>query len=208
MRALAPHAKLAARLALAIGVAALLWLGAFLRFAGDLPRQVADPAQPTDGIVVFTGGAVRLDVGLDLLAQGKAKRLFISGVNPATTRSAMQAVAGRAELFECCVDLGFAAADTVGNAIETAVWADAAGYRSLRVVTAGYHMPRSLVELRRRLPGVALVAHPVFPEHVKLDRWWSWPGTAGLLVQEFHKYVFALARARIEALALRAIRRV
>ena len=193
----------AARLALAVGAGLLLWLGAFLRFAGDLPRQVADPVRATDGIVVFTGGATRLDVGLDLLAQGRARRLFISGVNPATTRSAMQAVAGRAEQFECCVDLGFAAADTVGNAIETAAWAEAAGYRSLRVVTASYHMPRSLVELRRRLPGVELVAHPVFPEHVKLVRWWFWPGTAALLAQEFHKYVFALLRARLEALTLR-----
>src|SRR3546814_9566295 len=38
-------------------------------------------------------------------------------------------------LFECCVDLGFEAADTAGNALETAGWLNAHGYKSIRLVT-------------------------------------------------------------------------
>jgi uncharacterized SAM-binding protein YcdF (DUF218 family) len=177
----------------------LLWLGGLLHFAASLPRRSEPPARVTDAIVVLTGGSDRLGVGLALLADGQAKRMFVSGVNPGTSKSDMQAVAGHPELFACCIDLGFAAADTAGNALETAAWAEEAGYRSLRVVTASYHMPRSLVELRRRLPDAELVPHPVFPSHVKLDRWWLWPGTATLLASEYQKYLAALLRARLEA---------
>jgi uncharacterized SAM-binding protein YcdF (DUF218 family) len=180
------------------GVAALLWLGAFLRFVGELPRAVADPDRRTDAIVVLTGGAARLDVGLELLQQGKADRMFVSGVNPGTTRNQVQELFGRPELFECCVELGFAAADTVGNALETAAWVEAGGYRSLRVVTAAYHMPRSMVELSLRMPEVELVPHPVFPDRFRLDRWWTAPGTAQLLATEFNKHLLALVRARLQ----------
>ena len=183
-------------LMLAAAAGVLLWFGAFMRFAAELPRQVTNDAEESDGIVVLTGGAARLDVGLELLAAGKAKRMLITGVNPGIGKTDMQArSSGHASLFECCIDIGFAA-DTIGNAQESAAWAQAGGFKRLRVVTASYHMPRSLVEFQRRLPGVALLAHPVFAEHVKLERWWMWPGTAALLAGEFQKYLAALARAR------------
>jgi uncharacterized SAM-binding protein YcdF (DUF218 family) len=190
-------------------ILACLWLGAFLHFAASVPRQGAAPDRATDAIVVLTGGAARLDVGIELLGQGWAKRLFVSGVNPGIGKSIMQAKSSRPELFDCCIDLGFAADDTVGNAIEIEAWTAIGQYRSLRVVTASYHMPRALVELRRRLAEVELVAHPVFPEHVKLEQWWLWPGTASLLAVEFQKYFVALARARLEDLypVLRELRR-
>jgi hypothetical protein len=68
-------------------------------------------------------------------------------------------------------------------------------------------MPRSLLEFQRRLPDTELLAHPVFPEHVKLDGWWMWPGTAALLAGEFQKYMAALARARATALLAPAVTR-
>lgn len=186
-------------LGLAAAAAALLWFGALLRFAAELPRHVANSAEESDGIVVLTGGAARLDVGLELLAAKKAKRMLITGVNPGLGKADMQARGGNAPLFDCCIDIGFAP-DTVGNAEESAAWAQAGGFKSLRVVTASYHMPRSLLEFQRRLPGIELLAHPVFPEHVKLERWWMWPGTAVLLAGEFQKYLAALARVRGAAL--------
>jgi uncharacterized SAM-binding protein YcdF (DUF218 family) len=187
------------RLALAAAAFLLLWIGALLRFAAELPRHVASLAEESDGIVVLTGGAARLDVGIELLAAKKAKRMLITGVNPGLSKADMPARSGNAALFDCCVDIGFAL-DTVGNAEESAAWAKTNGFKRLRVVTASYHMPRSLLEFERRIPDVALLAHPVFPEHVKLDRWWMWPGTAALLAGEFQKYLAVLARARGAAL--------
>ena len=94
----------------------------------------------------------------------------------------------------CCIILGHAADDTVGNAYETAAWINAEGFASLRLVTAAYHMQRAMLEFRRAMPAVLIVPHPVFPDAFKKDQWWRWPGTAHLLATEYTKYLGALAR--------------
>ena len=71
------------------------------------------------------------------------------------------------------------------------------GFHSLRLVTASYHMPRSLLEFSRAMPEVHIIPHPVFPERVKQERWWAWPGTASLIVAEYQKYLLALAAAGV-----------
>ena len=151
----------------------------------------------TDAIVVLTGGSGRLDLGVDLLAEDRAHRLFISGVFPGTdirqlltlVRDAPQRLADRIDVGE--------AIDTIGNATETATWMTNQGYDSLRLVTAGYHMPRSLLEFRRALPSATIIPHPVFPAHVKQKEWWAWPGTASLFASEYNKLILAWLRHTI-----------
>lgn len=194
------------RLLKVFAVLALLVAGGFLHFVNQVPREMPEPGMTTDALVVLTGGTARVGMGLELLAEGRAARMFISGVNPATSKSALAGVAGHAHLLDCCVDLGFEAADTVGNALETAQWVEDYGIKSLGVVTGAYHMPRALLELNEALRGsVTLVPFPVFPDSVKLDRWWAWPGTASLLFSEFGKYAVALIRARLGDLASRLL---
>lgn len=177
----------------------LLWAGAILRFIADLPRQAPGPDIKTDGIVVFTGGPARIKAGVDLLSAGAAQKLLISGVHGGTGKSDIQMLTGVSnDLLDCCIDLGFAATDTTGNAAETTAWIKDNAFTSIRLVTAVYHIPRSLVELRRRIQGVNWVASPVQPPQFKLDRWWLWPGSAWLLFEEGNKYIAALARAQID----------
>ena len=95
---------------------------------------------------------------------------------------------------ECCIVLGYAADDTRGNAAETAAWLRQESYSSFRLVTANYHMPRSLLEFRRALPNADIVPHPVAPTNVHVEEWWRWPGTTILLVTEYNKYLVALLR--------------
>jgi len=187
---------------LCVLVLAALWTGAFLQFIATVPGPNEEDPQQSDAAVVLTGGAVRLTEGLNLLERRQARRLLVSGVHPTVDKAALVEVAGRAQLLDCCVDLGFAARNTEENAREIAEWAHRHGYRSLRVVTAAYHMPRSLLELRRVAPEITYLPHPVFPEQIRLQDWWRWPGTAELLVGEYHKYLAALLRAAGE----RAIR--
>jgi uncharacterized SAM-binding protein YcdF (DUF218 family) len=175
-----------------------LWFGGLLYFIHLIPREALHGGKQTDGIVVLTGGGGRLEGALALLAAGKGKRLLISGVYEKTTRRALRArLKAAGEVFDCCVDLGRAAHDTVGNAREAAAWAHAHGYGSLRIVTANYHMPRALIEFRRVLPRAELVAHPVTAPSVHLENWWRWPGTTRVLIGEYNKYLFSLIRARI-----------
>ena len=68
------------------------------------------------------------------------------------------------------------------------------GFKSIRLVTANYHMPRSLIEFRRAMPSILIVPHPVYPPQFKRSRWWLWPGTAALLASEFNKYMIAMFR--------------
>ncbi len=67
----------------------------------------------------------------------------------------------------------------------------------IRVVTAAYHMPRTMAEIRHYAPSLTLIAHPVYPDNVKIDRWWAYRGTAGVLATEYNKYVVSLIRLRL-----------
>jgi uncharacterized SAM-binding protein YcdF (DUF218 family) len=166
----------------------------FVLFANSLSAR-PPPVPRADAIVVVTGGADRLDRAMTILEQGAGSRLLISGVSLGTSRDDLQARLGRTNgHFDCCVDLGWAARDTRGNAEETARWAREHGYRSLIVVTANYHMPRTLLELGSVMPEVELIAYPVEPRSIEVDNWWRDPQTLRLLAGEYVKYVASLAR--------------
>jgi uncharacterized SAM-binding protein YcdF (DUF218 family) len=187
-------------LAWAVLAPVLLWLGGFLQFAGGLATESEEPIIAADAIVVLTGGEERLEAGLALLSKGQGKRLLVSGVHETTTRRHLQdRLADPDQKLDCCVDLGHAARNTVGNARETAEWASTHGYRTLIVVTGSYHMPRSLLEMRAAMAasGVQLVPYPVLGSHVRLDQWWVYPGTARLVAEEYSKYLVTLLRLRV-----------
>lgn len=179
---------------LALAVAAGWFSGLALFVVGSLMMS-ADPPGRTDAIVVLTGGRLRLETGLDLLAKGDAKKLFISGVNPQVNRAALLRVMGpAAEREACCIVLGHQADDTYGNARETAGWMHEEGYASLRLVTSWYHMRRAMLEFGRTMPRLRILASPVFAHHIDPERIWGWHGAAMLVIGEYHKYLAALAR--------------
>ncbi|MFQ5954912.1 MAG: YdcF family protein [Kiloniellales bacterium] len=179
----------------AVLICVALWAAGLVRFAGQIPSGVDDPIRQTDAIVVLTGGSERLATGLRMLAQRRARKLFVSGVHRGVDVAELLRMARQApDEVECCIVLGHSADDTAGNARETAQWMAAQGYRSLRLVTANYHMQRSLLEFRRAMPEATIVAHPVIPAHVKRRGWWRFPGTASLVVGEYNKLLVALIR--------------
>lgn len=183
------------RLLYGIGGVLLAYGIGFGVFMAEVPGRATADQSRTDAIVVLTGGRQRLSTGLALQAQGLARQVFISGVNPEVEPEELAGFGpnGKAQI-DCCVILGYAAADTLGNAAETAAWARASGVRSIRLVTAAYHMPRSLFELKRAAPGLTIVPHPVFPPGFP-EGGWARAGALSLLVSEYHKLLRAWARA-------------
>lgn len=176
-------------------IVAFLLLGGLIVFAGAVKPRDNGKSPRADGIVVLTGGEQRVTEALRLLAAGNGKRLLISGVHPKTTRKALvQLNPESARLFNCCIDLDWNARDTVGNADETKAWFEQQGFRSLIVVTSSYHMPRSMVELRRALGDAVLISHPVASDNFHADEWWAYPGTLRLIVSEYLKFLPAVAR--------------
>lgn len=180
----------------------ILWLSGLIWYAEDIPSQVSDRSTPTDAVIVLTGGSARLDVGFDLLARGHATKLFISGVAREVDAEDLIRLHGQNENLRCCVVVGHTATDTAGNARETAQWMSDEGFSSLRLVTASYHMRRSLVEFHRAMPHVTMIPHPVFPQGFRAGDWWRWPGTLHLLISEYSKY---LAVVTSQALGIRSI---
>lgn len=157
----------------------------FLRMTDESPDL---PAR-ADAIVVLTGGPERIETGLRLLAAGHAAALLISGLGSGAT---LQDVARRAGMDPATltgrVTLGRDATTTRTNATETARFVGERAIRNLILVTAGYHMPRALVELRRELPGVVIHPAPVLPGR-GAARTPSWR----LLVEEYTKWLIAAA---------------
>ena len=156
---------------------------------------------------VLTGGPLRVTSGLALLTSGQIEQLLISGVHADFSTRSLTAIARGAKLdtkldrlISCCITLGYAAHDTVGNAKETALWAALYEVTSVRVVTAQYHMARALLEFDAAMPHVAIIADPVFPPDVKQDTWYRWPGTLFLFTQEYSKLQLARLRVRLQQL--------
>jgi uncharacterized SAM-binding protein YcdF (DUF218 family) len=180
---------------------AAAWLAGLFVFAENIPRQAQQSRERTDAIVVLTGGTLRLEQGLALLSEELGKKLFVSGVHRGVEVQQLIDRSRRSpEVIDCCIVLGYAADHTAGNAKETAEWMSKQGFTSLRLVTASYHMPRSLVEFHYAMPHAQIIPHPVFPENVKVDEWWRWPGTAILIVGEYNKYLVADAGHRLESM--------
>ncbi len=176
-------------------VGASLFVVGFIVFANRSMRLPPEDIVGADGIVVLTGGSRRIDAGLGLLHRGLGRRLLISGVNPRTTRQALYRHVNPAiPAPKCCVDIGYRARDTIGNARETRDWARRHGFKSLIVVTSSYHVPRSLSEIGRALPDVQLKAYPVVPSTLHGRGWWQSFATTRLLVAEYIKLLPSAAR--------------
>jgi uncharacterized SAM-binding protein YcdF (DUF218 family) len=166
-----------------IALCVILWGLGFAIFALTLPRPAGD--QQTDAIVVLTGGPGRLDRGLTMLAQHRAQRLLVSGADRTVRKKELAVRTSRPlALFDCCVDLGQESVDTRTNATETAKWLLAHHYRSARLITTDWHMPRAHSDLDRALSGNAAgKGIVIIPDAVR-----SQPGLMTLFT-EYHKYL-------------------
>ena len=181
----------------AIFVVLLVWATGLLAFAARVDRLTpADDPAPADGIVALTGGSgERISAAVRLLEDGRARRLLISGVGQHVTRGELQTIVGAAKpVFDCCVDLGFQAANTLGNARETAAWSRAHGFRTLILVTADYHMPRARLELHAALPEATIETYPVATSELRTGDWWKTEASAERMILEYCKYLAVLAR--------------
>lgn len=167
-------------------------------FAGFLVYLIAvynaappNPLPLADGIVALTGGDDRISAALALLGEHEAPLLLISGAAKGTylgdfTSDDSSAATDYADE----ITVGHMATTTHDNGLEIASWAKAHHMRSLIVVTADYHMPRALLEIRNALPGVRLIPNPVRPPAMRGAP--SWP-TLFMLASEYSKYLVVRA---------------
>lgn len=169
--------------------------GGFLWFADSVASMRPPEGAKGDAIIVLTGGYQRIEQAVGLLRDGVGKRLLISGVNPATTRTQIRKMTqGSSDMFSCCVDMGYKAIDTIGNANEAASWIRDHGYSSIVVVTNNYHMHRSLHELHNASPQTQFIAYPVISADLARTNWFAEPDVVRTMLYEYMKFVIAAGR--------------
>src|SRR5690349_3198090 len=115
----------------------LLWaLGGIWFAASVVSMKPYSLDQKTDAIIVLTGGEKRVNTALDLLASGKAEKLFVPGVHQQVKPEELVALwPGAHAKVLCCITLGYAADTTGDNAAESHVWINNNDIKSIRLVT-------------------------------------------------------------------------
>jgi uncharacterized SAM-binding protein YcdF (DUF218 family) len=134
----------------------LCWMLGFVWFAILMPRP-AD-AVKTQGVVVLTGSGGRIERGLEVLGQGLAPRMLVSGVDSQVKPREFAAeyeIAGKT--MACCVTLGYESVDTRSNAREAARWIAQNRFGSVRLITSDWHMRRAAFDLAQVAPSGLVV---------------------------------------------------
>ena len=171
-----------------------LALASFQKFVLTLPNDDTKLSAPIDGLVVATGGQLRIQKGVELLAGGKADRMLISGVGKGITKELLKenlAISNRqARFFDCCVEIEFAATDTNGNAQATFEWMQKHALDDILLVSANYHLPRAELIFKQYLPENSVYFQAVNPPDLKLSAWYSNWQTTRLLLKEYLKYIY------------------
>lgn len=180
---------------LLFSTAALIIVLGFIIFAQKVDGLIAPSTIPkADGIVVWTGpGGGRLEAGAKLLNDGKGERLLISGVNADLGSGTILNLLDLDEDKKgCCIDLDYAAEDTIGNARETALWAKAMGYEHILLVTSAYHMPRAQSEIAVAAGRIRITAYPV--PRTEKTHWYSDKKRFRRLLNEYAKLLLTFLR--------------
>jgi uncharacterized SAM-binding protein YcdF (DUF218 family) len=158
----------------------LLYAIGFVLFAFTLGSPAPAMAQPTDAAIVLTGGSGRIEHAMDVLRQGKAKRLLVAGADPSVTKRDLAVrIPGSGNLLKCCVDLGSESVDTRSNAEEAGRWLAKHRFRSIRLITSDWHMRRARYEFRKVLKG----QYVIVPDAVRTEP------SFFTLFGEYNKYV-------------------
>jgi uncharacterized SAM-binding protein YcdF (DUF218 family) len=164
------------------------WFAGLFAFVNDInAMSTPQPSQKLDAIVVLTGGSNRIDAGFNLLEQQLGQKLFISGVGHGLDVKQLLTrwKAEPQSNLDCCVEVGSAALDTSGNAVETAEWLHKENLHTIYLVTANYHMRRAMLEFRRLAPDVTVTPYPVTPDKFNLI----------LVTREYTKFLLAYIRS-------------
>ena len=189
------------RLMFLVGLGVCLYIvTGFFKFADDVVDMTPpENLKSADGIVSLTGGSrARLTEGVTLLQEKKGKRLLISGVFKGATEEEIRLIAGGDRgLYDCCVDLGKEATDTIGNATEISAWAKKYGFKRLIIITDNYHMKRSMLEIRSANHKLEFIQYPVRSEPLLQKKWWENDAAVKRLTVEYSKYLFAKLRLLI-----------
>jgi uncharacterized SAM-binding protein YcdF (DUF218 family) len=118
-----------------------LYFISFLNFIRNIDKEFTIKNN-VNNIVVLTGNAGRLVVGLDLMSNNVKSRMLITGVAKVVKYSE---IIKNTDIKRDRIDLGYKAQTTLGNAIETSLWINEYDIQDIILVTDNWHMQRALL---------------------------------------------------------------
>jgi uncharacterized SAM-binding protein YcdF (DUF218 family) len=185
--------------------AALTWSVALAWFVNAMPSNPLPSGVRSEALVVLTGGQGRVEHGFEMLAANAAPLLFISGVGEHVTQEEMLIEHADAEVKQQIeaqgseIVLDHIARSTVSNADQSATFLKAREIKTIRLITANYHMKRSIHEFHAAYPTLRIIPDPVFPSGFRRHEWWEHENTRRLVFSEFYKYFAVVIRDLLRA---------
>lgn len=208
------------RAVLSVILIAFLWLAGFFAYLLDMD-QPSEFHGKADAIIVLTGGKNRIPEALELLNDKKADLLLISGVGQGVTLDDLTngnqdftpakdpAVSSIAHVKtyqnsdKQWLYLDYNPTTTKENALFTRQWVQQKKIKSLYLVTANYHMARSLREFQERMPGVTIYPQPVKRMNPFDWKWINNDTLRYLFIAEYHKLLGTWVSYGIKALLIK-----
>jgi len=177
-------------LGLSVLSAALVWLFGLVWFNTRINAYEADTTTHTDAIVVLTGGRNRIAEAVNLLNDGLADKLFISGVPRDVS---LRDISKREDVHIATtreIALDKKSTNTIENATEACAWIADNNIKSIRLVTSNYHIPRAWEEFNALNHDILIIPHAVYSDKVTSNVFSNW-GTFALIASEYNKFLYA-----------------
>lgn len=164
----------------------------FIDYAGQV-KSISPGELKADAIVVLTGGKGRADVGLSLLRKGSGEALILSGVNEDSDVESifLGYMVNKAEKEKIILEKR--SRSTYENAVEVRRIIEKKGFKSMILITSGYHMKRAEFIFKKIMPpDINIEPYGVSTPNFDENRWWE-GNSLGIMVAEFLKYYWYAA---------------
>ena len=163
------------------------------------------PINISSKIVILTGGTNRIKEGFEVIDKLEKKsianlKILVSGTGKGFTKLSLQEqlnVNFDLRLIECCVKLDSVSQDTYSNATETSKWVSENNIEEILLITSNYHIPRSILEFRNKMPNLKILFYPIKPKQHQINKWLKSFETFSLVFIEYCKYIIANIRINI-----------
>jgi len=163
------------------------------------------PNPENTNIVILTGGTNRIKDGFDIINKFDKKskytiKILVSGTGKGFTKLSLQNMLSPdfdLKLIKCCVELDAISQNTYSNAKQTLKWSTKNNIKEFILITSNYHMPRSILEFKNKMPNIRILTYPIKPRKHEINNWLNSFETFSLIFYEFCKFIISNIRINI-----------
>ncbi|MDD9919566.1 MAG: YdcF family protein [Alphaproteobacteria bacterium] len=139
----------------------ILILAGFVIYLITLPQPVLKIPYNLSHAVVFTGGAGRINLALDILTKNPNTKIIISGIHRQTSLADITAGYDLTPQQLNQIALDYTAQTTRQNVTFIKQWSKQYGVKEIGIITSAYHVPRVKLLVRLLAPELTVTLLPV-----------------------------------------------